>query len=108
MATRIAIPKERRSGETRVAATPETVKKLKGFGLEVVVEKGAGAGARFADKDYETAGAAIVQDEAAALKDADIVLKVRGPEASEIALMKRGAILVALLNPHSEKEMAAK
>lgn len=108
MATRIAIPKERRSGETRVAATPETVKKLKGLGVGVVVEKGAGAAARFADKDYEAAGASIAADEAAALKDADVVLKVRGPEANEIALMKKGAILVALLNPYVEKDAAAK
>ena len=108
MATRIAIPKERRSGETRVAATPETVKKLKGLGVDVVVEAGAGAAARFADKDYEMAGAAIAVDEAAALKDADVVLKVRGPEPGEIALMKKGAILAALLNPYTEKETAAK
>jgi NAD(P) transhydrogenase subunit alpha len=107
MATRIAIPKERRSGETRVAATPETVKKLKGLGADVVVEKGAGAAARFADKDYEAAGASIAADEAAALKDADVVLKVRGPETGEIALMKKGAILVALLNPYVEKDAAA-
>jgi len=108
MATRIAIPKERRAGETRVAATPETVKKLKGLGVDVVIEKGAGAAARFADKDYETVGAIIAADEAAALKDADIVLKVRGPESGEIALMKKGAILAALLNPYAEKETAAK
>ena len=108
MATRIAIPKERRSGETRVAATPETVKKLKGLGVDVVVEKGAGAAARFSDKDYEAAGASIAADEAAALKDADVVLKVRGPEAGEIAMMKKGAILAALLNPYAEKDMAAK
>ena len=108
MATRIAIPKERRSNETRVAATPETVKKLKGLGVDVVVEKGAGASARFADKDYEAAGASIAADEAATLKDADIVLKVRGPEASEIAMMKKGAILAALLNPFAEKDVAAK
>jgi NAD(P) transhydrogenase subunit alpha len=108
MATRIAIPKERRSGETRVAATPETVKKLKALGVDVVVEKGAGAAARFSDKDYEAAGASIAADEAAALKDADVVLKVRGPEAGEIAMMKKGAILAALLNPYAEKDMAAK
>ena len=108
MATRIAISKERRFGETRVAATPETVKKLKGLGVDVVVEKGAGAVARFADKDYEAVGASIAPDETAALKDADIVLKVRGPDSGEIALMKRGAILAALLNPYAEKEMAAK
>ena len=78
MAMIIAIPKERRAGETRVAATPETVKKLKGLGLDVVVESGAGAGAHFSDADYQTAGATIAAD-GSALRTADIVLKVRGP-----------------------------
>jgi len=100
----IAIPKERRAGETRVAATPETVKKLKGLGLEIVVEAGAGKAANFADSDYQAAGAAIASDASSALKNADIVLKVRGPDSGEIANLKRGAILVALLAPATEKE----
>jgi NAD(P) transhydrogenase subunit alpha len=100
----IAIPKERRAGETRVAGTPETVKKLKGLGFDVVVEKDAGAAAHFSDEDYRAAGATIANDETAALKDADIVLKVRGPSREEIAAIKRGAILVALLAPATEKE----
>src|SRR5215471_18150878 len=108
MAMIIAIPKERRAAETRVAGTPETVKKLKGLGFEVVVEAGAGNAARFSDADFQGAGATIAPDAASALKSADIVLKVRGPEASEIASMKRGAILAALLAPATEKETAAK
>jgi NAD(P) transhydrogenase subunit alpha len=104
----IAIPKERRADETRVAATPETVKKLKGLGLDVVIEKDAGRAANFADADYQAAGANIAADEAAALGKADIVLKVRGPDEAEIAQLKRGAILVALLAPASEKETIAK
>ena len=104
MAMIIAIPKERRAGETRVAGTPETVKKLKGLGFEVVVEKDAGADAHFSDQDYGAAGATIANDAADALKSADIVLKVRGPSADEIAAMKKGAILVALLAPATEKE----
>jgi NAD(P) transhydrogenase subunit alpha len=104
----IAIPKERRADETRVAATPETVKKLKGLGLDVVIEKDAGRAANFADADYQAAGANIAADEAAALGNADIVLKVRGPDEAEIAQLKRGAILVALLAPASEKETIAK
>ena len=91
----IAIPKERRAAETRVAATPETVKKLKGLGSNVVVEVGAGGAAHFSDADYQSAGATIAPDAAGALKNADIVLKVRGPQASEIAAMKRGAILAS-------------
>ncbi|MSP95085.1 MAG: Re/Si-specific NAD(P)(+) transhydrogenase subunit alpha [Alphaproteobacteria bacterium] len=104
----IAIPKERRAGETRVAASAETVKKLKGLGLDVVVETGAGASAFFSDADYSAAGATIAPDAASALKNADIVLKVRGPTAEEIGAMKRGAILAALLSPATEKENAAK
>ena len=104
----IAIPKERRAGETRVAASPETVKKFKGLGLDVVVEKDAGSAAFFSDADYLGAGATIAPDAAAALKNADIVLKVRGPTAEEIAQMKRGAILAALPSPATEKENAAK
>jgi H+-translocating NAD(P) transhydrogenase subunit alpha len=105
---KLAILKERRTGETRVAATPDTVKKLKALGLDVSVEAGAGAGARMADNDYATAGAAIAPDAAAALRDADIVLKVRAPDATEIALMKKGAVLAALLAPHAEKDAIAK
>ena len=104
---KLAVPKERRDAETRVAATPETVKKLKGLGLDVVVESGAGAGARIADADYQAAGATIAPDAKAALADADIVLKVRGPDAAEIALLKKGAVLAASLAPHTEKDAAA-
>jgi NAD(P) transhydrogenase subunit alpha len=104
----VAIPKERRAKETRVAATPESVKKLKGLGLEVAVETGAGAAAHFSDADYLAAGATIAPDAATALKTADIVLKVRGPSDEEIALLKRGAILVALLSPATEKDTVGK
>ncbi len=100
----LAVLKERREGETRVAATPETVKKFKSLGLEVVVESGAGAGAKIGDADYTAAGAMIAPDAASALKDADIVLKVRGPEANEIAAMKKGAVYASLLAPYSEKD----
>jgi NAD(P) transhydrogenase subunit alpha len=108
MAMIVAIPKERRAKETRVAATPETVKKLKGLGLEVAVETGAGGDAHFSDADYLAAGATIAPDAATALKTADIVLKVRGPSDEEIALLKRGAILVALLAPATEKDTIGK
>ena len=105
---KLAILKERRDGETRVAATPETAKKLKGLGLDVVVETGAGAAARIADADYTAAGATIAPDAASALKDADIVLKVRAPDAAEIAGMKKGAVLAALLAPYTDKDTPAK
>jgi NAD(P) transhydrogenase subunit alpha len=101
---KLAILKERRAGEARVAATPDTVKKLKGLGLEVAVETGAGAGARISDADYTAAGASIALDAATLLKDADIVLSVRTPDASAIAQMKKGAVLAALLAPYTEKD----
>jgi NAD(P) transhydrogenase subunit alpha len=100
---RLAIPKEIREGETRVAATPESVKKFKGLGMDLVVQAGAGAGAKIADADYTAAGATIAPDAASTYRDADIVLKVRGPEAGEIAQMKNGAVLVALLSPATEQ-----
>jgi H+-translocating NAD(P) transhydrogenase subunit alpha len=105
---KLAILKERRAGEARVAATADTVKKLKALGFEVSVEAGAGAGARISDQDYLSAGATIAPDAATALKDADVVLKVRGPDANEIAGMKKGAVLVALLAPHTEKDNIGK
>jgi NAD(P) transhydrogenase subunit alpha len=105
---KLAVLKERRAGEARVAATPETAKKLTGLGLSVVVESGAGAGAKIADADYVAAGATMAPDAAAALADADIVFTVRGPDAGEIAAMKKGTVLAALLAPHSEKDTAQK
>jgi NAD(P) transhydrogenase subunit alpha len=105
---KLAILKERRAGETRVAATPETVKKLKGLGLDVAVETGAGKGANISDADYTAAGATVAPDAVSLLKDADIVLKVRGPEPDEIAAMKKGAVYASLLAPYSEKDPIAK
>lgn len=100
---KLAIPKERLEGETRVAASPETVKKLTALGLEVIVESGAGEHASIADQIYADAGAAIAQSAADALKDADIVFKVRAPSDEEIGMMKRGAMLAAILNPWDDK-----
>jgi NAD(P) transhydrogenase subunit alpha len=99
----IAVTKERRAGETRVAATPETVKKLKVAGFDIVVEAGAGAGASIADADYEAAGATVAKTLKDALSKADVLFKVRGPEAEEIAALKPGAYVVALLNAFQEK-----
>jgi proton-translocating NAD(P)+ transhydrogenase subunit alpha len=99
----IAIPKERRPGEARVAASPDTVKKFKALGFDLVVETGAGTGASMTDEAYQAAGATIAADAAAALKNADIVLKVQRPDESEVALMKAGALLLALMAPHAER-----
>ncbi len=94
---RIGVPAEIRAGETRVAATPETVKKLAAKN-EVRIQTGAGASASLPDAEYEKAGARIVQTAAEAY-DADIVLKVRGPQDSEIELLKQGSTLIGLLDP---------
>lgn len=104
---KIAVLKERRPFETRVAATPETVKKLIGMGYGVAVESGAGSESAYADQAYRDAGAQI-RDAATALSDADIVLKVQRPltaaeGADEIAMLKSGAILIALFNPYGAK-----
>ena len=113
---KIAIPKERRPNETRVAASPDTVKKFIALGFEVAVESGAGEGASIPDDAFAAAGAAIARDEAAALADADIVLKVQRPLSreeggpDEVAMMKRGAILIgslaALANPAQADALA--
>jgi H+-translocating NAD(P) transhydrogenase subunit alpha len=99
---RIAIPKERAPGETRVAASPDAVKKYVGFGFDVVVEKGAGDGAAMTDDEYQAAGATIANDEASTLKDADVVLKIQKPvkdgKLDELAMMKKDAVLVAQIN----------
>ena len=100
---KLAIPKERLDGEPRVAASVETVKKLTALGLQVTVEAGAGAGASISDALYREAGAEIAASAAEALKDADIVFKVRGPSEEELGMMKRGAMLAAILNPYDDK-----
>ena len=77
--TTIAVTKERRAGETRVAATPETVKKLIGAGFAVTVEAGAGAAASYPDADYAAAGATLAKTAQDAIGQADILFKVRAP-----------------------------
>jgi len=108
---KIAIPKERRAGETRVAASPEVVRKLIDLGFQVTVEKDAGHGASFTDAAFKDAGATIAKDVASATKSADIVLKIQGPETGELNHYKKGPILIgslgALGNPKDMKAYAA-
>ncbi len=107
---KLAIPKERRPGERRVAASPDTVKKLVGFGFDVVVETGAGDGSNFSDEAFEAVGATIAKDEAAALDGADVIFKVQRPMTTdeggpdELALMKKGATLISGLAPLQNKD----
>lgn len=97
----IGIPAEIRGGETRVAATPETVKKFTAKGFHVVlVQSGAGAGASIPDEAYREAGASIVASAAELYGQSQIVLKVRGPEPGELAMMRKDAVLLGLLSPH--------
>jgi NAD(P) transhydrogenase subunit alpha len=101
---KIAVPKETREHETRVAAVPETVKKFVGLGAEVVVQAGAGDAANSPDKAYEDAGAKVNKTIAAVLKDADVVLKVQRPEASEIKSYSKGQKLFCVMSPYSDRE----
>ena len=95
---KIAIPKETRDGESRVAASPEVVGKLVGLGFDVAVEKGAGLSSSFIDEAYKEAGASIAKDAATALKNADVTWKIRAPLGDEVGKMKKGAILLASLD----------
>lgn len=110
---KIAIPKERRPHETRVAATPETVKKLIALGFDVTVEKSAGAGSAILDDDYKQAGASVAKDAKSAITGADVVLKVQRPViggaggaggagGDELAAMKKGTSLICLMAPHGD------
>jgi NAD(P) transhydrogenase subunit alpha len=98
----IAVTKEG-APETRVATTPETVKKLIAAGFAVTIQAGAGASASYPDADYEAAGAILAKTAKDALSKADILFKVRAPDAAEIAALKPGAIVVALLNPYQDR-----
>ena len=103
----IAVTRERRAGETRVAAVPETVKKLITQGFAVTVEAGAGTAAAYLDADYQAAGATLAKTAKDALAKADILFKVRAPEADEIAAIKPGTLVVATLNPYVDKAALA-
>lgn len=104
---KIAILSETDAGEPRVAGTPETVKKFKALGAEVAVQAGAGQKSGFLDSDYAANGATIAPDAAAAAGDADIILRVRRPSEAEAAICKRGALMIAIMDPYGhEAEIA--
>ncbi|CAN7228045.1 Re/Si-specific NAD(P)(+) transhydrogenase subunit alpha [Pararhizobium sp. LjRoot235] len=105
MAEIVFIPLESFSGEGRVAASPESVKKLKALGFDVVVEAGAGLLSRIPDGEFEKAGARIGSGADAA--SADVVLKVRRPSSSEVASYKSGAIVLAIMDPYGNGEALA-
>ena len=97
---RIAIAAEADPSEPRVAGTPETVKKLKALGAEVAVARGAGVASGILDADYEAAGATVSDNVS---KDADVVLKVRRPGASELAAYRKGVLVIAIMDPYGNE-----
>jgi NAD(P) transhydrogenase subunit alpha len=100
---RIAVLSETDGAETRVSATPETVKKYKSLGADVVVQAGAGTKAGVPDTEFETAGASIAGTAEDALKDADIILKVRRPAEGELNGAKPGALVIAIMDPYGQE-----
>ncbi len=109
---KIAILKERRPHETRVAATPETVKKLKALGAEITIEAGAGVAAAYTDQAYLDAGANIVPDAASAAAASDIIFKIQRPMSAqegvdELALLRSGQTLMSPLGALTNRELVA-
>src|SRR3982074_3670489 len=94
---KIAVAKEIDPSEPRVAASPDTVKKYKALGVDIASEPGAGVKSGLPDSEFTAAGATVSAD---ALKDADLVIKVKRPEASELANYKRGALVIAIMDPY--------
>ncbi len=104
----IGIPAEIRGGETRVSATPETIKKFTAKSLhKVFVQAGAGIHASITDAAYQEAGAIVVNDVSQIYSQSDIVLKVKGPESNELAMMRKDALLIGLLAPHQKEGIEA-
>jgi H+-translocating NAD(P) transhydrogenase subunit alpha len=97
---KVAIAAESDPGESRVAATPETVKKMIGLGAEVAVEPGAGVKSGILDADFTAAGAAVAAD---AMNGADIVLRVQRPSSGELARYKRGTLVIAIMDPYGNE-----
>src|SRR5215218_1921442 len=97
---KIAVAKEIDPSEPRVAASPDTVKKFRALGVDIAVEPGAGVKSGLPDSEFTAAGANVSAD---ALKDADIIIKVKRPEASELANYKRGALVIAIMDPYGNE-----
>jgi H+-translocating NAD(P) transhydrogenase subunit alpha len=102
---RLAVLKERRAAETRVAATPDTVKKLIGLGLTVAIESGAGASTSISDADFAAAGAEVAPDAASALSGAGVVFAVQAPGPEQRSLIPRGALLVCIAGAFADPDL---
>ena len=101
----LAVPKETHSGENRVPITPETAKKLVRLGANLQIEAGMGAPSGYPDEAYSEVGAEIVEDRAALMSGADLLLRLRKPTLDEIAQMKRGCIHISYLDPFNEHDL---
>ena len=101
---KIAVVDESGQGEPRVAASPETVKKYLALGATVTIQKGAGVQAGVSDAEYEAAGATIAKTAKDALKDADILLKVKRPVEAEVKALKKGAVSIAIMDPYGNED----
>ena len=102
---KLAVLKERQAGETRVAISPQSIKKYLSMGIEIAIESGAGLEASFSDAAYEAAGAQVVQGAQSAMEGAALVLKIRGPEVMELDAYPKGIVLAASMNALSEPEL---
>jgi NAD(P) transhydrogenase subunit alpha len=101
---KLAVVRERRDAEKRVAASPDTVKKLIGLGFELTVEKGAGQGASIPDSEFVEAGAKIADTIDDTIAGAEVIFSVQGLEVEQLASVKKGAIQLSALNPFAERE----
>src|ERR1700687_2711827 len=97
---KIAVAKEIDPSDPRVAVSPDTVKKFKALGVDVAIEPGAGIKSGLPDSEFTAVGATISAD---ALRDADLIIKVKRPEASELAQYKRGALVIAIMDPYGNE-----
>lgn len=105
MGLKVAVPKEIAENETRVAASPESVKKLIALGCNISIESGAGDGADIPDSAFTEAGASVVKTAAEAYKGADIVLKVQAPSEDEIKMIPKASLLVGMLAPYGNTKL---
>src|SRR5262245_56043213 len=102
---KLGVPTEIAAGERRVALVPDALGTVRKLGLEPIVQAGAGAGAHFADADYEKHGATIIAERDRLFSDSDMLVKVQRPSVDEVALMRDGAVLVSFLQPASNPDI---
>ncbi len=104
---KIGIPTEIVAGETRVAATPETVKKMIAGGHQLLIQKGAGEAASLLDQAYVDAGASVLSNADAVYAEAEMIFKVRAPQASELKSLRQGQVVIGMLNPFDKEGLQA-